>query len=148
MSFGPLFQSQPCFTDLGCQHYKPNRFFQAIQKKLDWWQERMQRVNVTCHMWQHSKISWNLFIKFSLVGGPGKTTKRSDRHSFISRCRAALAAKKKNESETTMLANVSRARSLGKEEKNNGQQPVPALVQLFCPPTSGVAILWTLLTQV
>ena len=53
----------------------------------------------------------------------------------------------KNESETTMLSNVSRARSLGKEEKNNGQQPVPALVQLFCPPTSGVAILWTLLTQ-
>ena len=68
--------------------------------------------------------------------------------SPICRYRAALAAKKKNESETTMLANVSRARSLGKEEKNNGQQPVPALVQLFCPPTSGVAILWTLLTQV
>ena len=109
----------------------------------------MQRVNVTCHMWQHSKISWNLFIKFSLVGGPGKTTKRSVRQSFICRYRAALAAKKKNESETTMLSNVSRTRSLGKEEKNNGQQPVPALVQLFCPPTSGpgVAILWTLLTQ-
>ena len=81
-------------------------------------------------------------------GGPGKTTKRSVRQSFICGYRAALAAKEKNESETTMLANVSRARSLGKEEKNNGQQPVPALVQLFCPPTSGVAILWTLLTQV
>ena len=45
----------------------------------------MQRVNVTCHMWQHSKISWNLFIKFSLVGG-GQVKPpngQSDSHSYV-----------------------------------------------------------------
>ena len=87
MSFGPLFQSQPCFTYLGCQHYKPNRFSSSYSKETG----LMKRENAKGkrnlpHVAAFQDLLEPVY-KIFFGGGEGGQVKppngQSDSHSYV-----------------------------------------------------------------